>query len=44
MLPLTPIEETVVGQELIQLGKQEGRKEDINKGELIGKIRAPRNF
>lgn len=47
MLHLTPIEETVVGQELIQLGekrgqakgRKEGRKEGINKGELIGEIR-----
>jgi predicted transposase YdaD len=47
MLHLTPIEETVVGQELIQIGKQEGRQEGrkegekkgLNKGELIGEIR-----
>jgi predicted transposase YdaD len=48
MLHLTPIEETAVGQELIQLGKQEGHargraegeKRGLNKGELIGEIRA----
>jgi len=52
MLHLTPIEKTVIGQELIQIGKQEGRQEGIQegrqegekrgltKGELIGEIRA----
>jgi predicted transposase YdaD len=41
MLHLTPIEETVVGRELIQIGKQEGRqegrKEGINKGRKEGR-------
>jgi predicted transposase YdaD len=48
MLHLTPLEETVAGQELIQIGKQEGRKEGrkegINKGELIGEIRVTQKF
>jgi len=34
MTRLTPIEETVAGQELIQMGIKQG----IEKGELIGKI------
>jgi predicted transposase YdaD len=43
MLHLTPIEETLIGKELIQIGKQEGRQEGrqegLTKGELIGAIR-----
>jgi predicted transposase YdaD len=47
MLQLTPLEKTVAGQELIQIGKiegikegiKEGQKEGIKKGELIGEIR-----
>ena len=34
MIRLTPLEETVAGQELIQMGIKQG----IEKGELIGKI------
>ena len=44
MLHLTPIEETVIGRELIQLGKQagrqEGRREGLTKGEVI-RVSAP---
>jgi len=46
MIHYTPIEKTVVGQELIQMGRVEGRMEGriegriegIGKGEVIGKI------
>ena len=34
MIRLTPLEETVAGKELIQIGIKQG----IEKGELIGKI------
>ena len=40
MLHLTPLDKTVAGQELIQIGKEEGRKEGQAQGELIGEIRA----
>jgi predicted transposase YdaD len=44
MLHLTPIEDTVIGQELKQIWTREGHKEGeqrgLNKGELIGEIRA----
>jgi len=48
MLHLTPIEETVIGKELIEIGerkgrqegRQEGRREGISKGKLIGEIQA----
>ena len=40
MLKLTPLDETVAGKELIQIGKsqglQEGREEGLEKGKLIG--------
>ena len=36
MLHLTPLDKTVAGQELIQMGRTEG----LNQGELIGEIRA----
>jgi predicted transposase YdaD len=47
MLQLTPLEETVIGRELIQIGhrkgrqegRQEGEKIGVIKGELIGEIR-----
>ena len=39
MLQLTPLDKTVAGQELIQMGKEEGRKEGQAQGELIGEIR-----
>lgn len=47
MIQLTPLEETVAGKELIQIGWQRGRKEGrqegeqtgLEKGEVIGKIR-----
>jgi len=46
MIHYTPIEKTVVGQELIMMGRIEGRTEGfekgiekgIEKGEIIGKI------
>jgi len=50
MIHYTPIEKTVVGQELIQMGRiegrmegrteghMEGRMEGIEKGKIIGKI------
>ena len=44
MLQLTPIEESVIGQELIQLGEQKGRAEGRKEGELIGEIRAMQKF
>ena len=56
MIELTPIEETVVGRELIQIGKtlgkeegmqkgmQKGKKEGMQKGELIGEIRLARRI
>jgi predicted transposase YdaD len=44
MLHLTPIEETVIGKELIEIGEkkglQEGLSKGLSKGELIGEIRA----
>ncbi len=40
MIQLTPLEETVAGQELIQLGVEKG----IEKGELIGKIHMGQRF
>ena len=44
MLHLTPLEETVAGQELIQISRKEGEKRGLNKGELIGEIRATQKF
>ncbi len=52
MIYYTPIEKTVVGQELIQMGRMEGRlegrmegrMEGIEKGEIIGKIHATQRF
>ncbi len=46
MIHYTPIEKTVVGQELIMMGRIEGRTEGfekgiekgVQKGEIIGKI------
>ncbi|MCP4348171.1 MAG: DUF2887 domain-containing protein [Desulfobacterales bacterium] len=40
MIQLTPLEETVAGQELIQIGLEKGREE----GELIGKIHMAQRF
>lgn len=43
MIQLTPLEETVAGKELIQIGKRQGRKEgeqkELEKGDVIGRIR-----
>ncbi len=52
MLNLTPIEDTMIGQELKRLwtteGRQEGAKQGeqkgLSKGELIGEIRATQKF
>jgi len=56
MIHYTPIEKTVVGQELIQMGMNEGilkglekgriegRTEGFEKGEIIGKIHATQRF
>jgi predicted transposase YdaD len=56
MIRLTPLEKTVAGQELIQMGmnegilkgfekgRLEGRTEGIEKGELIGRIHATQRF
>ncbi len=42
MLKLTPLDETVAGKELIQIGKsqglEEGREEGLEKGKLISQI------
>lgn len=48
MIQLTPLEETVAGKELIQIGEKrgvkkgeiKGEKKGLNKGEVIGEIRA----
>ncbi len=44
MIQLTPLEETVAGKELIQIGVRQGQKKGqetgIKKGEVIGEIRA----
>ncbi|MDM8522991.1 hypothetical protein QUF80_06415 [Desulfococcaceae bacterium HSG8] len=40
MIQLTPIDQTVAGQELIQIGIDKG----IDKGELIGNIRTTQRF
>ncbi len=40
MIQLTPIDQTVVGQELIQMGMYIG----VEKGELIGNIRTTQRF
>lgn len=44
MIQLTPLEETVAGKELIQIGVRRGQKKGqetgIKKGEVIGEIRA----
>ena len=42
MIQLTPIEETVAGKELIQMG--ESIEKGIEKGELIGKIQMAQRF
>ncbi len=52
MIHYTPIEKTVVGQELIRMGRiegriegrTEGRTEGIEKGKIIGKIHASQRF
>ncbi|MCP4348287.1 MAG: hypothetical protein GY795_22595 [Desulfobacterales bacterium] len=40
MIQLTPLEETVAGQELIQIGLEKG----VEKGKLIGKIHMAQRF
>ncbi len=52
MLNLTPIEDSIIGQELIQIGqrkgrqegRQEGRQKGRQEGALIGEIRAMQKF
>ena len=44
MIELTPIEKTVVGRELIQIGKTLGKEEGMQKGKLIGEIRLARRI
>ena len=52
MLKLTPLDETVAGKELIQIGKsqgleegrEEGREEGLEKGKLIGQIYMTQNL
>ena len=52
MLKLTPLDETVAGKELIQIGKsqglqegrEEGREEGLEKGKLIGQIHMTQNL
>ncbi len=44
MIHLTPLEETVAGQELIQIGIEKGIAEGIEKGEIIGKIQIIRKI
>ena len=48
MIQLTPIEETVAGKELIQMGREKASKKaskkGIEKGELIGKIQMAQRF
>jgi len=52
MIQLTPLDKTVAGQELIQMGiekgirkgRTEGRTEGIRKGKIIGKIHATQQF
>ncbi len=39
MLQLTPLENTVAGQELIQQSLEKGISKGIEKGELMGEIR-----
>ena len=39
MLQLTPLENTVAGQELIQQSLEKGMEKGMEKGELIGEIR-----
>ena len=48
MLKLTPLDETVAGKELIQIGKsqglEEGREKGLEKGKLIGQIHMTQNL
>ena len=44
MLKLTPLDETVAGKELIQIGKSQGREEGLEKGKLIGQIHMTQNL
>ena len=52
MLKLTPLDETVAGKELIQIGKsqglqegrEEGLEEGLEKGKLIGQIHMTHNL
>ena len=48
MLKLTPLDETVAGKELIQIGKsqglEEGLEKGLEKGKLIGQIHMTQNL
>ena len=44
MVQLTPLDKTVAGQELIQMGVDKGVKIGVDKGELIGNIRMAQRF
>ena len=44
MLKLTPLDETVAGKELIQIGKSQGLEEGLEKGKLIGQIHITQNL
>ena len=48
ILKLTPLDETVAGKELIQIGKsqglEEGLEEGLEKGKLIGQIHMTQNL
>ncbi len=44
MLKLTPLDETVAGKELIQIGKSQGLQEGQEEGILIGQIHMTQNL
>jgi len=44
MVQLIPLEETVAGKELIQMGEDKGIEKGLEKGELIGKIQMAQRF
>jgi len=44
MMQLTPLDQTVAGKELIQMGVERGVERGVKKGELIGKIQMAQRF
>ena len=44
MIELTPLEETAAVKELMQIGREEARREGLEKGELIGRIQMAQRF